>query len=299
METSQLQARIDAVKWYHEFDFGNGLQTRTHSADLAGHRPVWRFIEEQLESVDFRGKRVLDIGAWDGYWSFYAERRGAKSVLATDDRSQNWSDGQGLLLARELYGSAVHVNQDLSIYQLTSLREQFDIILCLGVYYHLLDPFYAFAQIRHCCHSDTLVVIEGPEAVILPPGGALYNLPDHHCEMLLTREAIEQMLRAAYFSELAWADQDASTSSGSRPGRLGWRWRLRLCAQVLFGSRGGLRAALRQVASVGRRFVVRCAPFVGVNELHAYRPPFGLHDYDSRFRENPEPRGVSVQVRTS
>ena len=46
------------------------------------HRKLWRFIEAQLDLLDFRGKTVLDIGCWDGYWSFYAERRGAREVVA-------------------------------------------------------------------------------------------------------------------------------------------------------------------------------------------------------------------------
>jgi tRNA (mo5U34)-methyltransferase len=287
MDVSQMQARIDAITWYHEFDFGNGLRTRLHTPHLADHRPIWRLIEEQLDTIDFQGKTVLDIGAWDGYWSFYAERRGARSVLATDDRSQNWSDGQGILLAKELYGSSVQVNQHVSVYQLTELKQQFDIILFLGVYYHLLDPFYALAQIRHCCHPDTLVVVDGPEGTVLPPGAALLDFSNHVCELLATQEALEQFLRAAYFSVLTSVNADTSRSVPGRKTRLGWRWRLRMCAQALKGSPPGIRAALRQVAPVSRRIVFKCAPFEGANDIHAYRPPFGLDRYDSRFRDSP------------
>jgi tRNA (mo5U34)-methyltransferase len=63
------------------------------------HRQIWAFIEQQLATVDFRGKRVLEVGSWDGYWSFWAERHGARSVLATDDLSQNWSAGRRRLFA--------------------------------------------------------------------------------------------------------------------------------------------------------------------------------------------------------
>ena len=108
MDLAETQRRIDAVEWYHEFDFPNGLKARSKH-DVEGHRLVWKFIQEQLDAVDFRGKTVLDIGCWDGYWSFYAERRGAARVLASDDRTQNWAGSRGLLLARELYGSAVEV----------------------------------------------------------------------------------------------------------------------------------------------------------------------------------------------
>src|SRR5687767_9189330 len=100
-----LQQQIDAVEWYHEFDFGNGLRAESHTPDVAAHRGVWSFIQQHLDKIDFAGKSVLDIGCWDGYWSFYAERRGAKSVLATDDVSQNWANGNGLLLAKRLLNS--------------------------------------------------------------------------------------------------------------------------------------------------------------------------------------------------
>src|SRR5262249_24587907 len=110
---------------------------------------------------EFTGKSVLDIGCWDGYWSFYAERRGAARVLATDDSSQNWAGTAGFRLAHELLKSSVETDLTLSIYDLCRLERKFDVILCLGVFYHLIDPFYAFAQIRHCCHDDTVVVFEG------------------------------------------------------------------------------------------------------------------------------------------
>src|SRR5262245_41146122 len=107
MDVVQLQQKINAITWYHDFDFGNGLAARSQLADRWGHRPLWRFLEQQLDRIDFRGKRVLDIGCWDGYWSFYAERRGARSVLATDDQTQNWNGSRGIHLARELLQSSV------------------------------------------------------------------------------------------------------------------------------------------------------------------------------------------------
>src|SRR5262245_45690660 len=89
-DTAALQKRIDAVAWYHEFEFGSGLRAVPKDPHAHVHRAVWQFIERQLSQVDYRGKSVLDVGCWDGYWSFFAERRGAARVLATDDWSQNW-----------------------------------------------------------------------------------------------------------------------------------------------------------------------------------------------------------------
>src|SRR5262249_11973591 len=105
MTDRDLQAQIDRIPWYHEFDFGNGLKARSTTPDVAAHSVVWQGIERQLDRIDFRGKAVLDVGCWDGYWSFYAERRGAASVLASDDVGQNWGGGDGLRLAKRLLQS--------------------------------------------------------------------------------------------------------------------------------------------------------------------------------------------------
>jgi tRNA (mo5U34)-methyltransferase len=164
------------------------------------HRRIWCFIEEGLETADFRDKTVLDVGCWDGYWSFYAERRGAKSVLATDDFSQNWSSEEGLLLAKELLVSRVQTETRTSVYDLTSLGQKFDIILLLGVYYHLLDPFYAFAQLRQCCHTGTVVCIEGNESIGLPENAAGLDLTEGGGKFSPTAGYLQQLLRAAYLS---------------------------------------------------------------------------------------------------
>lgn len=117
MGISQTQAR-DAIKWYHEFEFGNGLKARSTTPDTEHHRHIWKSIERHLETIDFSNKTVLDIGSWDGYWSFYAERRRGTEVLATDDHSQNWAAGEGALLAKKLLGSKVEINQAMSVYEL-------------------------------------------------------------------------------------------------------------------------------------------------------------------------------------
>lgn len=281
MDLAQQQARIDAIDWYHEFNFGHGLKARSNSSDVAIHRPMWRFVEEQLDAVDFRDKTVLDVGCWDGYWSFYAERRGARSVLATDDASQNWSDGRGIHLARELYGSNVEINQGLSVFELSSLQRKFDIILFLGVYYHLLDPFYALAQIRHCCHPGTLVLIEGNEGLGIPAKTAAIDLENATSKFLPTLEALDALVRAAYLSVVSHSAMEC-TAAAEQPG---WKWRLRMCLRALLGSRAGVVEMLRPLLAI-RRVFLHCVPMTGTNRAHLYKPPFGLHAYDERFAES-------------
>jgi len=216
------------------------------------HRKLWDWMRSELAKIDFANRTVLDIGCWDGYWSFYAEQRGASRVLATDDKTQNWSGNSGLELARELMGSSVETRTDVSIYEAAKLGDRFDIVLCLGVYYHLVDPFYAFSQIRHCSHARSVVIFEGdfgPDSW-LPQQAAFLDLGDPARCFVPSVPFLRQMLEANYFHILT--------------------------ESIYHGLPDQL---------VNRIFVT-CEPFEGENALHCTRPPFGLHCYDPRFSAN-------------
>jgi tRNA (mo5U34)-methyltransferase len=115
MDRAEIQQRIDAGAWYHEFDFGDGLKAVSTAHGVADHRAVWAGFEAALERADFTGKTVLDVGCWDGYWSFLAERRGAADVLGIDDITQNWGGGAGFPLARELLLSSIAIVDSLAL----------------------------------------------------------------------------------------------------------------------------------------------------------------------------------------
>ena len=72
-----LQQKIDQVRWFHQIDLGDGIVTP--GPDATGAKMAGLGLPE-----DLTGCSVLDIGAWDGAFSFEAERRGADRVLATD-----------------------------------------------------------------------------------------------------------------------------------------------------------------------------------------------------------------------
>lgn len=248
--TDSQQQRIDQIQWYHDIDFPNGLKARTKTPDAESHRQLWSWMRSELQKIDFTGRTVLDIGCWDGYWSFYAEQRGASLVLATDDKTQNWSGSSGLELAKELMGSSVETHTDVSIYEASKLGERFDIVLCLGVYYHLVDAFYAFSQLRHCSHTQSVVVFEGdfaPDWFVHPPQAAYFDLGDPARCFVPTVQCLRQMLEANYFRVIG-----ESTYHG-------------------------------EPARPVNRILVACEPFEGENTLHCSRPPFGLDAYDPRF----------------
>jgi tRNA (mo5U34)-methyltransferase len=100
------------------------------------------------------GLSVLDIGAWDGFFSFEAERRGARRVVAYDLAP---ADTFGFATAKAALGSRVEYVQG-SVYELTrAIVGTFDVVLFLGVLYHLRYPLLALDRIREVCEGYMLL----------------------------------------------------------------------------------------------------------------------------------------------
>lgn len=145
MTDKELAARVAAITpWHHSIDLGRGVVT-------PGGAPH-DFFREQADIIfaaGVTGHSVLDVGAWDGFFSFEAERRGASRVLAAD-----WycwgGPGPGkreaFQLAREVLASSVE-DRLIDIPQTTvETVGQFDIVLFNGIVYHILNPLSALEQ---------------------------------------------------------------------------------------------------------------------------------------------------------
>jgi tRNA (mo5U34)-methyltransferase len=98
MNRDELQARANPIRWFHSIDLGNGIVTTGLDATQAE-----RLAGLQLPAV-LSGRSVLDIGSWDGFFSFECDRRGASRVLATDFfswRGPGWGSNAGFELAEK------------------------------------------------------------------------------------------------------------------------------------------------------------------------------------------------------
>lgn len=149
----QLAARVQNRFRYHTIEIPGsdlpgggvlpGLQSTEHLR--------WRLSLFGLPE-DLRGKRVLDIGAWDGWFSFECERRGAQ-VVAVDCVALNT-----FLEARELLRSNVEY-LTLDVAELSAAKlGRFDIVLFFGVLYHLRHPLLGLEKVVELC--DDLALIE-------------------------------------------------------------------------------------------------------------------------------------------
>ena len=153
MPGNDLQARVAATRWYHTIDLGNGITTP--GVDDSPQRLAKLHLPDSLA-----GLSVLDIGAWDGFFSFECERRGASRVVAADHFSwhgSGWGTKAGFMLAREVLGSKVE-DIDLDVMDLAPERVgTFDLVLFLGVLYHLRHPFLALERVSSVV-GDRLIV---------------------------------------------------------------------------------------------------------------------------------------------
>jgi tRNA (mo5U34)-methyltransferase len=182
MTRDELQARADAVRWYHRIDLGQGVVTR--GVDDTASR-----LARIGLPADLSGCSVLDIGAWDGFFSFEAERRGAARVVAADYYAWHglgWGTGQGKAgfeLARSALGSKV---EDVGVDVLDLSPDRlgtFDIVLFLGVLYHVPNPLLALERVaamtRRLLILETVIDMIGVTrpAAAFYPGRELSNDP--------------------------------------------------------------------------------------------------------------------------
>ncbi|QJD96830.1 TIGR04290 family methyltransferase [Mucilaginibacter robiniae] len=136
--TEQIQQDLQKLgKWFHNIDL-KGVKTAPDH--FLGDYPNVKF--QSFASAipqDLTGKSVLDIGCNGGFYSIEMKRRGAARVLGID------SDDRYLEQARyaaKVSGFDIEF-RNLSVYDVGSLGEKFDVVIFMGVLYHLRHPLLA------------------------------------------------------------------------------------------------------------------------------------------------------------
>lgn len=138
--------------WFHRIEVAPGVVT----PGVYDSQTALAEIEKLGLPANMEGQRILDLGCRDGFFSFEMERRGAE-VVAVDYAAPETT---GFPIARELLGSNVEFRCD-NVYEVTPERYgRFDIVLFLGLIYHLRNPMLAIDRARSVTKEGGLVFVE-------------------------------------------------------------------------------------------------------------------------------------------
>jgi tRNA (mo5U34)-methyltransferase len=227
---------INSVRWYHSIEIEPGLVT-------PGRVPL-SYLQDMLRYLQFpeslEGLTVLDVGAWDGFFSFEAERRGARRVVALDLHPP---DRYGFAVAKSLLNSRVEYVQG-SVYEISpETLGTFDVVLFLGVLYHLRYPLLALDRLwsvtgqymlleTHCIDGH-FILADGRSVSLTDVDPRLKDVPlfrfyrndelmpgDFSNWFGLNQKALEEALASAGFEPqflAAWGDRVAYRAV-KRPG---------------------------------------------------------------------------------
>ncbi len=157
MNKEELLAEVAKHEWMHTIDLGQGVVT-------PGRWPVNQNTLSAYDRIDFKGKKVLDLGSCNGLWSFEAERRGAAEVYSVDYLTHvgYWCT-PAYKLAHEALGSKAKYFPDMNVYDVEQLGiNDFDVVIFSGIYYHLKHPLMALTILRRVMKEGGHIIIEGP-----------------------------------------------------------------------------------------------------------------------------------------
>lgn len=148
-----IEQRVRALApWFHNLDLGG---VKTAPEHFLGDYPRIKYERfAHALPADLRGKSVLDIGCNAGFYSLEMRRRGADRVVAIDSDPRYLEQAR---LAFEVAGANDIEVRQLDVYDVGLLGESFDVVLFLGVLYHLRHPLLALDRIRKHAVNDLFV----------------------------------------------------------------------------------------------------------------------------------------------
>jgi tRNA (mo5U34)-methyltransferase len=212
---------IASRDWFHSIPIRDDVVT-------PGRAPLW-YLQNELASMrfpeSFQGQTVLDIGAWDGFFSFEAEKRGASRVVAYDLHPESH---YGFAIAKQLLGSRVEYIQG-SVYELSAEQlGTFDWVFFLGVFYHLRYPLLALDKIFDVSRryllmethylDDRLILADGSEAKLKDVDSRLSNISLYQ---FYRRDEVWRGDFSNWFAANKHAIEDGLWTAGFEPEYLG------------------------------------------------------------------------------
>jgi tRNA (mo5U34)-methyltransferase len=148
----ELRQRVAELgDWFHRMNL-NGVDTNPHH--FLGDYPNVKFRRFQRAlPEDLTGKSVLDIGCNAGFYSIEMKKRGAARVVGIDSDDRYLAQAR---LAAEVLGHEIEFAK-LDVYDVGALGEKFDLVIFMGVLYHLRHPLLALDLIHEHVAGDMLL----------------------------------------------------------------------------------------------------------------------------------------------
>jgi tRNA (mo5U34)-methyltransferase len=143
MTRDEIAAKVSQLgEWFHNMDLG-GVSTAPHHFLGDYPRIKWERFAHAVPR-DLGGRTVLDVGCNAGFYAIEMKRRGAARVLGIDTDEGYLAQAR---FAAEIQGVDIELRK-MSVYEVGRLHETFDVVIFMGVLYHLRHPLLALDLLR-------------------------------------------------------------------------------------------------------------------------------------------------------
>jgi tRNA (mo5U34)-methyltransferase len=240
MTAEQIEARVRELgDWFHNIDLGSVHTAPNH---WLGDYPrvKWHRFADAIPA-DLSGRSVLDIGCNAGFYAIEMKRRGADRVVGIDSDERYLEQAR---FAASVTGAEIEFRR-LSIYDVAAIAERFDIVLFMGVFYHLRHPLLALDLLYEHVTCDLLVfqsILRGNPGLRAIAGDYGFRERDHFDDpryprlhfvehayagdptnwWIPNRAGAEAMLRSAGFDVVAHPEEEVFVCRrrSARPGHM-------------------------------------------------------------------------------